>query len=70
MWLGFIRRSHYHNCITKRVTNSDLATLVLVRVESIELLEFVINVGRHDQANIPVRWPVGSLQALNGEVEV
>ena len=43
---------------------------MLIGVKPIELLEFVVNVGRHDQADIPVRWPVGCLEALNAEVKV
>ena len=70
MRLGLIRGSHHHNGIAKRVANCNLAPLMLIGVKPIELLEFVVDVGRHDQADIPVRWPVGCLEALNAEVKV
>ena len=66
----FLRCLHSNYRITQRETNRDLSPLMLISVEPIELLVFVVNVGRHLQINQFERRPISRLQALNCEVEV
>lgn len=68
--MPFLGRLHRNYGITQRETDKDLSPLMLVRVKSIELLEFVVNVGRHLQANQFESRPIRCLQTLNREVEV
>jgi len=68
--LGLALKLHGNNSLTERITDIDLSTLVLVRVEPIELLELVVDELRHRQADIFEGRPVGCLKALDTEVEV
>lgn len=61
---------HRYNSLTERITDNDLSTGVLVGIEPIELLEFVVNMLGHSQANVLERRPVGCLKALDTELEL
>jgi hypothetical protein len=70
MRLWSVWHVHGNNCITKRILNRNLPSLVLACIKSAELLEFGIDLWWHLQAKLFKGRPVSRLQALDLELEV
>ena len=63
-------RVHLHDGFTQGEAYRYLASLMLIRIESLELLKLIVDLGRHLQVDHLEGGPVARLEALDVEVEL